>query len=77
MSKSIDSILRRPLRPGDMQKALSLDDIRWLRQMASGKHDGGVPDEVLRKFVSLKLAIFEHQGFSITAKGLLAVKILG
>ena len=75
--KSIESILRRRTRQRDTQRALNLEDIRWLRQMASGKQQDGVPDEVLRKLVSLKLAIFERQGLSITAKGRLAVKILG
>jgi len=60
-----------------MQRALNLEDIRWLRQMANGKRQEVVPDEVLRKLVSLKLAIFERQGLSITPKGRLAVKILG
>jgi hypothetical protein len=77
MGKSLDSILRRRIRRRDMQVALNVEDIRWLRQMANGKQQEVVPDAVLQKLVSLKLAILERQGMSITPKGRLAVKILG
>lgn len=77
MGKSIDSIVRRRVGRAEMQRALNVEDIRWLRQMASGKQSEVVPDDVLRKLVSLKLAMFERQGVMITPKGRLAVKILG
>ncbi len=77
MGKTVDSILRRRVRRAETQRALSVEDIRWLRQMASGKQSESMPDEVLRRLVSLKLAMLERQGVIITPKGRLAVKILG
>ncbi len=77
MGKALDSILRHRVRRTEMQRALNVEDIRWLRQMASGKQSELMPDEVLRKLVSLKLAMLERQGVIITPKGRLAVKILG
>jgi hypothetical protein len=69
---------QRRVRQRDLQRALNVEDIGWLRQVASGKQQQVMPDEVLQKLVSFRLAIRQREGgLIITPKGRLAVKILG
>lgn len=60
-----------------MPGALSMEDLRWLRALGKNQQRGDAPHAVLSKLLQLKLAIQGTHRIEVTAKGRIAVKVLG
>ena len=60
-----------------MPGPLNMEDLRWLRALGKNAKLGDAPQAVLSKLLLLKLAIQGAHRIEVTAKGRIAVKVLG
>jgi hypothetical protein len=60
-----------------IQPALTMEDLRWLRALGKQQQKECAPAGVLSKLLALKLAAQGISRIELTAKGRIAVKILG
>ncbi len=57
--------------------ALTIEDLRWLRALGRDAVRENAPPAVLSKLMSLKLATQGSRRIELTAKGRIAVRLLG
>ena len=60
-----------------MEQVIGFDELRWLRELHQNEHKKGVPDMVGARLLTRGLIERRADGFTLTARGRIALKKLG